>query len=292
MRAWRRSSSSARRSASSKPVPACARVELDALDGGVADAALGRVDDALERDLVGGVHHDLEVRHHVADLGAVEEARAADDAVRHAGAHQRVFQRTRLRVGAVEDREVGVAAAFCAHEPLDLAGDEARLVALVARQVARDLLALGVGGEERLGLAVRVVGDHRVGGREDARRRAVVLLELDHLGLRVVALELEDVADVGAAPRVDGLVVVAYDHQVAVTAREQVGDAVLRVVGVLVLVDADVAEPLLVGARTPAGARSAGGARCRAGRRSPSRWPPAAAPGSAPRPARPSCPSA
>ena len=159
---------------------ALARVEVDALDGGAADAALGRVDDALERDLVGGVHDRLEVGHDVADLGAVEEARAADDAVRHPGAQERVLERSRLRVGAVEDGEVRVAAALGANQPLDLAGDEPGLVALVARQVARDLLALGVGGEERLGLAVGVVGDHRVGGGQDARRRAVVLLELDH----------------------------------------------------------------------------------------------------------------
>ncbi len=222
---------------------------VDALDGGRADVALGRVDDALEADLIGGVHDGLEVGHDVADLGAVEEARAPDDAVRHARAQQRVFELSRLRVGAVEDGEVGVAPVLGAQQPLDLRGDEAGLVALVAREVARDLLALGVGGEERLGLAVGVVGDDRVGGGEDARRRAVVLLELHHDGLRVVVLELEDVSQVRPAPRVDRLVVVAHDHEVAVAGREQVGDAVLRLVGVLILVDADEAEALLVGAQ-------------------------------------------
>ena len=74
------------------------------------------------------------------------------------------------------------------------------------------------------------------------RRRAVVLLEADHLGVGVVALELEDVADVGAAPRVDRLVVVADHGEVAALAGQQVGDAVLGVVGVLVFVDHDEAE--------------------------------------------------
>ena len=90
--------------------------------------------------------------------------------------------------------------------------------------------------------AVAVVGDHRVGGREDRLRRAVVLLELDHLRVREVALEVEDVADVGAAEAVDRLVVVADHHQVAVLAGEQLQQPVLGVVGVLVLVDEDVAE--------------------------------------------------
>jgi hypothetical protein len=70
----------------------------------------------------------------------------------------------------------------------------------------------------------RVVGDDRVGGHEDRRRRAVVLLELDDGRLRVVVLELEDVADVGATPRVDRLVVVAHHHEVAVLGGEQVHD--------------------------------------------------------------------
>ena len=65
-------------------------------------------------------------------------------------------------------------------------------------------------------------------------------------GVGVVVLELEDVADVGAAPRVDRLVVVADHGEVAVLAGEQVGDAVLGVVGVLVLVDHHVAERALV----------------------------------------------
>ena len=84
--------------------------------------------------------------------------------------------------------------------------------------------------------------DDRVGGREDRLGRAVVLLELDHLRLGEVALEVEDVADVGVAEAVDRLVLVADDHQVAVLGGEQLQQPVLGVVGVLVLVDEDVAE--------------------------------------------------
>ena len=76
--------------------------------------------------------------------------------------------------------------------------------------------------------------------------RTVILLELDHLGLLEVLLEVEDVRDVGAAPRVNRLIVVAHNHEVLVLGGEQVGDLVLDMVGVLVLVDADVAEALLV----------------------------------------------
>jgi hypothetical protein len=52
-----------------------------------------------------------------------------------------------------------------------------------------DLLALAVLGPQALVEELLVVGDDGVGGLEDAARGAVVLLELDDLELRVVALQ-------------------------------------------------------------------------------------------------------
>ena len=55
-------------------------------------------------------------------------------------------------------------------------------------------------------------------------------------------LEVEDVPDVGAAERVDGLVGVADREHVPVLRRQELQQAVLGVVRVLVLVDEDVTE--------------------------------------------------
>src|SRR5262249_38838588 len=56
--------------------------------------------------------------------------------------------------------------------------------------------------------------------------------------------EVEDVADVGAAERVDRLIGIAHSAEIAMLGREQLQQAVLRVVRVLVLVDEDVPERL------------------------------------------------
>ena len=93
--------------------------------------------------------------------------------------------------------------------------------------------------------AVAVVRDDGVRGLQDAVGRAVVLLEREDLSASEVLLELEDVADVGAAERIDGLVGIADDADVAVLAAEELKQPVLRVVRILVLVDEDVAERLL-----------------------------------------------
>ena len=77
---------------------------------------------------------------------------------------------------------------------------------------------------------------------EDRVRRAVVLLERHGVGAAEVLLEVEDVADVRPAEGVDRLVRVPDREHVAVLRGEQLQEAVLGVVRVLVLVDEDVAE--------------------------------------------------
>ena len=109
-----------------------------------------------------GVRDRDQVRHRVLDLGALVELRAADHAVGQRRAHEDLLQRTGLRVGAVEHRDVAVRDAG-AVQRLDLVGDELRLVVRGVAGVADDLLAVAVGRPELLVLAVEVVRDDGVG---------------------------------------------------------------------------------------------------------------------------------
>src|SRR4029077_20094626 len=64
-------------------------------------------------------------------------------------------------------------------------------------------------GAQRLAEPAFVVGDDVRGGAEDVAGRAVIALQPDHLGAGKVVLEAQNVVDLGAAPTVDRLVVVA-----------------------------------------------------------------------------------
>ncbi len=86
------------------------------------------------------------------------------------------------------------------------------------------------------------------GGGEDLRGRAVILLEPDDQRAREIALEFQDVADLGAAPAVDRLIIVADAAQILVLLRQETQPQILRDIGVLVLVDQQIAEATLVGA--------------------------------------------
>ena len=78
------------------------------------------------------------------------------------------------------------------------------------------------------------------------RGRAIVAFEPDDLGAGEVLLEAQDVVDLGAAPAVDRLVVVADAADVRRALRQEAQPQVLRDVGVLILVDQDVAEAAMI----------------------------------------------
>ncbi len=222
--------------------------------GAIADTATRGVEDAAQTHRVVGVVEHLQVRDDVAHLLALVEPHTADDLVGHTVPDEDVLERAGGIVGAVEHRDVGVGGVAAVDEPVDLGSDEARLVVLVVGDVTGDEFALARIRPQPLLAATRVLGDDGIGRRQDVLGGAVVLFEQDRAGLRIVALELLDVADRGAAEGVDRLVGVAHHAQFARgdggfllrIAHEGAHQHVLRVVGVLVLVDQHVTEPASV----------------------------------------------
>ena len=89
-----------------------------------------------------------------------------------------------------------------------------------------------------------VVADEPRRHVEDHLRGAIVVDEHDLAGARVEAAEGEQVRGGGAAPAVDGLVVVAHDRDVGPVPRHQLQHLELGVVRVLELVDDDEAVAL------------------------------------------------
>jgi hypothetical protein len=206
----------------------------------LADAARRRVHDATKAHIVVRVGDQLQVGERVLDLLALVEADTADDAIGQAFAGERVFDRPRLGVDAVEDGGRGVV--VLADGGANGADDEVRLFELVTGAAIDDLLAAGAIGPEPLVLALAVLPDHRRRRIENHLRRAIVALEAHHLCVGEVALEVEDVVEIGAAPFVDRLIRVADHREVLVLGGEVTHEQVLRPVGVLVFVDHHEAE--------------------------------------------------
>ena len=115
--------------------PRRARVLREPRAGDVADTARGDVDDAQQARLIETVLDQTQVGDEVFDLAALIEAHAADQAVGNAMSHERVLDRARLRVRAVEHGELAERTPGY-RESFDLAGDELALLIVVVGLVS------------------------------------------------------------------------------------------------------------------------------------------------------------
>ena len=183
------------------------------VDGGVAEPALGHVDDALEGEVVGRLCDQPQIGQGVADLHALVEARAADHAIGQAERDEAILELAHLERRAHQDRDlveiVRPAGAVIALELLDLVADRARFLLGIPAGGDLHLLAGHVLGAQRLAEPAFVVRDQVRGGGEDVGGGAVVAFQANDLGAGKVVVEAQDVVDLGAAPAVDRLVVVA-----------------------------------------------------------------------------------
>ena len=187
---------------------ALARMIVQKLHGGVAEPALRHIDDALEGEIVGRRIDQAQISERVADFGALVEARAADDAIGQAERDEAVFEFAHLERGAHQDGDL-VERMAVALQLLDLFADGAGFFFRIPGAGDRHLLARHVVGAQRLAEPAFIVGDEMRGGGEDVAGRAVIALQPDHFGAGEIVLEAQDVVDLGAAPAIDRLIVVA-----------------------------------------------------------------------------------
>ena len=84
--------------------------------------------------------------------------------------------------------------------------------------------------------------DQAIGDVDDIGGRAIVFPELIDHGTGECTAKAEDILDHGSAEGVDALCIVAYDGEDGVGTLQLLDDLILYPIGVLILVDKDVAK--------------------------------------------------
>ena len=174
------------------------------------------------------------------------EFQAADHLVGHTVTQAGLLQRTRLGVDPVHHGYVPQLVSLPSAQPLNLLDDKLRFFLLVVALAHDDWHAPAVARPQGLLDALRVSGYQVAGRVEDRLRGAVVLLQGDYLGLRIIVLKAQDVSDVRVTPGVYGLVRVAHGADVEVVAGELLRDGILGNVRILKLVYHQVYVAFLV----------------------------------------------
>ena len=212
---------------------------------GSADAALGHIDDAGEADVIAEIVDYLQIGHDVTDFGAIIETGTAYHGVSDAAAHQGFFDDTGLGIHTVEHRHLAIRPVVLIMLLFHGADDEIRLVVLVHGSVVAQMISCIVLRPKALRRTVGVVLNHRIGSVQDGLGGAIILLQLDHLRLGIVLLEIHDIAKVRAAPGVNALVRIADSTDILQRTGNVAGHEVLGVIRILVFVDEDIVETIL-----------------------------------------------
>ena len=204
------------------------------------------VDDAQETQRVARIVDHAQICDDILDLAPIVKPHRAHHRIGHARCVECLLDVAGLRVRPIEHGNISVLDIEHRMQTLYLAHDKGRLVLLRRTFVDDNRIALHIVRPQSLFLAIQIVFDDCVRRLEDILCRAVVLLEQDDCCLRIVALEIEDIAHIRAAPAVDGLIRIAHNADVPVSPGKEFRDLILRPVRVLILVHKDVAELLLI----------------------------------------------
>ena len=113
--------------------------------GTFADAARRRVDGALEGRIVIAVSHQTQIGQRILDLGALEKAQPAINAIRQGGADQIFLEYPRLSIGAIQNGRVAPLAAGL-YPLADALDHEARLVRFIEGGVDLDRRTITISG--------------------------------------------------------------------------------------------------------------------------------------------------
>ncbi len=205
------------------------------------------IGNSQESRIVVRVRDQAQVGENVLDLAAIEECRAAADVIRHARQAQCFFERTRLMVAAIEDREIHPFRLVLLGDVRQISGDAFGFVLVVLAFHHADRRAFGQIAEELLEMLVWIVRDELVGRAKNALAAAVILFELDDLECRIVPREIVEIFQIRAAPCVDRLIVVAHRGEGAARPAGIADQPVLCRVRVLVFVDEQIADAFLPG---------------------------------------------
>ena len=207
-----------------------------------ADFPARHVHHPQEGGIVVRVNHQPQVRHRILDLVLGEERLAAGDAVGNLVGLQLHLQQPGLVVAPVKHCEILEIQAVLQLLVENLGSHPLGFGVFVAATNDADFVTHGVVAPEGFLEHVGVVGNHRVGAAQDPAGGAVVLLQLDDFQAREVFLQLGQVFRPGAAPGVDGLVIITHYGKRRPLGHQLFHQLVLAHVGVLVLIHQHVAD--------------------------------------------------
>ena len=86
----------------------------------------------------------------------------------------------------------------------------------------------------------------RIGSIDNRLRRAIIALQLEELGVGIAVLESKDIAYISSSEGIDRLRVISHYADIILRFGELFDNEILRIVGVLILIDQHILKNILI----------------------------------------------
>ena len=220
------------------------------LQCGFADAARGLVDDPLKGQIIGGLVDHPQIGDGVADLFALIEPGAADNAIGNAQGDEAFFEFAGLEASADQDSDF-VQRLVLQLQRFDLIGDQAGFLVPIPQAAHAHLVAIIAVGPQGLAQSPLVLLNQARSRAENMGGGAIVPFQPHDLRAGKVLFKTQDVANLCPAPAIDRLIIIANTTDILAFAflaalGQQAQPEILRDVGILILIDQDILEQMAI----------------------------------------------
>ena len=182
---------------------------LQILDGFGTDTTRWKVHYAQQRVVIFRIVDQAQIRHRMLHLGALKKAQPAIHPIRNARIEQAVLEHSRLRIRAIQNRDV-IKRHAVIHRGLHAVKHEARFFAVAVALKNANRLAVPLIGPQLFSQPPVVVANQRVGGLKNAAVTAIILLKLDDFCRRKIMLKALHIRNFGSSKSVNRLIVVTH----------------------------------------------------------------------------------
>ena len=214
-------------------------------DGFLPQAPGRIVDDPFQSKVIEPVVDHTQIRQHILYFRPIKETGPTDYPIGDSIAFQCVFQSVGLGVGPVQNGIIpelfstGTSQNFSCHK--------VAFRPLVAGFIHRNGFPFTVVRPKPLPFPANVVGNHRIGRVQDGLGGAVVLFQANGPGAGILLFKIQNILNGRAPEPVDALIIITHHTDILISPRQQRGQQILHMVGILVFIHQNVTElPLIV----------------------------------------------
>ena len=219
---------------------------LHPVDTGQSDSTLRNIDNSPDSQIILAVIHRFQIGQQILDLPSGIEVDSSYNLIWNVGRHKLFFKHTGLRIGAIQNSMVMIRSVSLIHMIPDILRYVLRLIIRRVKLTKLYLIPFPVIGPECLIFSPPVITDHCIGSVQNIAGGSVVLFQFDHLCIFKFLLKIENIFDIGSPEFIDRLVIITNHTQVPVSGSQQLNQAELYRISILILIYHDISKAFLI----------------------------------------------